>query len=498
MASAMRAPCNGGRATGAMQPGCRAPRNLLYVVRVTTFTSIAAFAAHTGADAGASPRDAEARVRDAIAKILERAVAGNASQRIYTQILGSRACRAVESRGVALTPPLFGVPVAIKDNIDVQGAETSCGRRLACAPAMASAAIVERLESLGAIIIGKTNLDEAALGASGRNPRFGRCGNPRFADRLSGGSSSGSAAAVAAGHALLGIGTDTLGSVRIPAAFCGIVGFKPSHGRLSMAGVAPLYPRFDSLGLLAPSLADIENVARLTLGDNAPPGASQSAVLDAGHDPARRIAVLDDAALADVQTEVATAYRHCVALLEESREIESRAAPRLDWTALAHAAFWEVAHEFAECSADASPGSRAPGYGAPGYGAPGYRPLHDIDGELGRVLAKAASRPATKLADGRILIQQSASGLTRCLHEAEAVLTPTCPQSAPPVQENPVSHIAAFTAPANAAGLPAVVWSQRLATGPLSLQLIGRYGDDLRLLGLASRVQRHLDLNCGN
>jgi Asp-tRNA(Asn)/Glu-tRNA(Gln) amidotransferase A subunit family amidase len=61
-----------------------------------------------------------------------------------------------------------------------------------------------------------------------------------------------------------------------------------------------------------------------------------------------------------------------------------------------------------------------------------------------------------------------------------------------------VSHIAAFTAPANAAGLPAVVWSQRLATGPLSLQLIGRYGDDLRLLGLASRVQRHLDLNCGN
>jgi Asp-tRNA(Asn)/Glu-tRNA(Gln) amidotransferase A subunit family amidase len=485
----MRAPCS-----GAVETGCYAPRILLYIVRVATFTSIAAFAAQFGADANASPRDAEARVSDAIAKIRERAAADNASQRIYTQILGSRACRAAESRRADRTPPLLGVPVAIKDNIDVQGAETSCGRRLACAPAMASAALAERLESLGAIIIGKTNLDEAALGASGRNPRFGRCSNPRFPDRLSGGSSSGSAAAVAAGHALLGVGTDTLGSVRIPAAFCGVVGFKPSHGRLSMAGVAPLYPDFDSVGLLALSLSDIENVAGLLLEENAPPGHSQSAVHDAGLDPARRIAVLDDAALADVQAEVATGYRQCVSLLEESGWMQGCAAPQLDWAAMARAAFWEVAHEFAERSAGASPRHRASGHGASGYGAPGYRPLHDIDGELGRVLAKAASRPASKLADGRILIEQSASRLKHCLQEAEAVLTPTCPQSAPSVHEDPVSHIAAFTAPANAAGLPAVAWSQRLASGPLSLQLIGRYGDDLRLLGLASRVQRHLEL----
>jgi len=338
------------------------------------------------------------------------------------------------------------------------------------AAATANADIVERLDLNGAIIIGKTNLDEAALGASGRNPHFGRCVNPRFADRLSGGSSSGAAAAVAAGHALLGVGTDTLGSVRIPAAFCGIVGFKPTHGRLSAAGVAPLYPRFDSVGLLAASLADVAYVASLLLGENVPLEFARDAVPQAGHDSVRHIAVLDDTALLEVDTEVARRYRDCVALLAQARNIDSRAAPRLEWTAMARAAFWEVAHDFAQ------------------------RSIGDIEGDLGRLLAKAESRSAGKLADGQGLIQESASRLNHCLHEVEAVLTPTCPQNAPSFHEAPVNHIAAFTAPANAAGLPAIAWSQRLATGgTLSLQLIGRHGDDLRLIELALYVRRALE-----
>jgi len=461
-------------------------RDLLYVVCVAAFHSIAAFiAASGGTGACAPPDDVRARVRDAITETLARATAGNASQRIYTQILNSRACRAVESFRGGRAPPLYGVPVAIKDNIDVQGAETSCGRRFGSGLAMASAAIVERLDLLGAIVIGKTNLDEAALGASGRTPRFGRCANPRFADRLSGGSSSGASAAVAAGHALLGIGTDTLGSVRIPAAFCGIVGFKPSHGRLSTAGVAPLYPRFDSVGLLAASLTDIAAVAGLMLGDIVPRGLPREAVASAEPGAVPRIAVLYGAGLGEVDAEVAQRYQDCVALLEASENMSICAAPPLDWTATARAAFWEVAHDFAMCSSGASPGYRA---------VPGYRGLHDIDGDLGRVLGRAASRPATKLADGRNLLQQSASRLQECLHAADALLTPTCPESAPSVHEEPVNHIAAFTAPANAAGLPAVAWNQRLASGDtLSLQLIGRYGDDLRLVDLASRLQRQLE-----
>jgi aspartyl-tRNA(Asn)/glutamyl-tRNA(Gln) amidotransferase subunit A len=265
---------------------------------------------------------------------------------------------------------------------------------------------------------------------------------------------------------LLGIGTDTLGSVRIPAAFCGIVGFKPSHGRLSMAGIAPLYPRFDSVGLLAASLEDIAQVAGLLLGE--PPAAPAAA---------QRLAVLDEGGLEAAQSEVAIRYRHCVARLEVRHDGPIGAAPPLDWAAASRAALWEVAHEFAERSADR---------------APGYHDLDDIDGDsdLGRLLSHAARRPADQLAAGRTLLATLASTLADCLGRADALLTPTCPQSAPRIDENPANNIAAFTAAANLAGLPAVAWTQRLATGdPVSLQLIGRHGEDLSLLDLALRLR---------
>jgi Asp-tRNA(Asn)/Glu-tRNA(Gln) amidotransferase A subunit family amidase len=284
---------------------------------------------------------------------------------------------------------------------------------------------------------------------------------------LSGGSSSGSAAAVAAGHALLGIGSDTLGSVRIPAAFCGIVGFKPSHGRLSTAGVAPLCPRYDSVGLLAASLADIGQVAPLLLGRH-----------DAEPPAARRFAVLDEAALASTAPDVARGYRDCVARLQASADPPTGTAPPLDWAGTSHAALWEVAHEFAARSAAQ---------------APGYHALDDIDGALGALLARAADLTAEQLAEGRALLTESASKLTECLERADAILTPTCPENAPRSDEDPAKHVAAFTAPANLAGLPAIAWSERLASGDtVSLQLIGRRGEDLRLLGLAAQLSRHL------
>ncbi len=402
-----------------------------------------------------------------IADVLVRAKAENALHHIYTQIFDARVAVAARTGSAAASAPLYGMPVVIKDNIDVAGVATSCGRRVRAGAAPASAAIVARLESLGAIVIGKTNLDEAALGASGRNPRFGRCGNPRFTDRLSGGSSSGSAAAVAAGHVLLGIGTDTLGSVRIPAAFCGIVGFKPSHGRLPTAGVAPLYPRYDCVGLLAASLAEIDHVAPLLLGG---PCTAR------GGEP--RVAVLDETALASTAPDVARDYRHCVARLQASDDSPLGTAPTLDWAATARAALWEVAHEFAERSAAQ---------------APGYHALDDIEGELGRLLSRAVRLPPEKLAAGRALLAESAAKLTDCLTQADAILTPTCPENAPRSDTDPAKHVAAFTAPANVAGLPAVVWTERVVTGDsLSLQLIGRRGEDLRLLEIAALLRRRL------
>jgi aspartyl-tRNA(Asn)/glutamyl-tRNA(Gln) amidotransferase subunit A len=408
--------------------------------------------------------------RRAIEDILARAEADNPAGNIYTQILGERALRAAFTLDASSTAPLRGVPLAIKDNLDLAGFDTTCGRRLRRDPAAESAAVVRRLEALGAVIIGKTNLDEAALGATGRNPRFGRCVNPRFEDRLSGGSSSGAAASIAAGHTRVSVGTDTLGSVRIPAAFCGVAGFKPSHGRLPTTGVTPLYPRFDTIGLLGRSLGDLQTAAIPLLG-------GRTLLADP---PAHAVtlAVLDDAALLAVDPAMAYAYRRCVQILRTTPDCRVLQAVAIDWAGTAHAALWEIAHHFATLS------SRA---------ARGYPALDDLDAGLRRFLDRAMGRAPDELAAGRRLLSTTGTRLSDCV-ETAALLTPTCPLPAPPADADLPRNIAAFVAPANVAGLPAVAWPQDVrGTTPLSLQLIGRIGDDLRVLGLAAWLQHRLD-----
>lgn len=151
--------------------------------------------------------------------------------------------------------PLHGIPIAIKDLIDVEGVPTSFGTR-ARAPQLAlrDAELVRRLRAAGAVILGKTNLLEYAYGVA--HPAIGQTNNPHDPTRTSGGSSGGSAAAVAAGIVPLAIGTDTGGSIRIPASYCGIVGLKPSFGLVSLDGVFPLSWTLDHAGPLARSVAD--------------------------------------------------------------------------------------------------------------------------------------------------------------------------------------------------------------------------------------------------
>ncbi|MGE3360917.1 MAG: amidase family protein [Acidimicrobiia bacterium] len=150
--------------------------------------------------------------------------------------------------------PLDGVRVAVKDLYDIAGAVTgggcpawSAGR----APAIRHADAVARLLAAGATVVGKTHTDELAAGMFGTNPHLGTPINPRSPERVPGGSSSGSAAAVAAGLAELGLGSDTGGSVRVPAAFCGLYGLRPTHGRVDSAGLVPMARGFDTVGWLA-------------------------------------------------------------------------------------------------------------------------------------------------------------------------------------------------------------------------------------------------------
>jgi Asp-tRNA(Asn)/Glu-tRNA(Gln) amidotransferase A subunit family amidase len=161
------------------------------------------------------------------------------------------------ARGLVPAGPLAGRTVAVKDMIDVAGLRTTRGGVLDVERvASASAPVVTALEKAGAVVMGKANQHEFAWGVTSDNPHWGRVGNPRHPRHIPGGSSGGTAAALAAGAADLGLGTDTAGSVRIPSACCGTVGLRPRVGLLPEQGVAPLAPGFDVVGLMASTVGD--------------------------------------------------------------------------------------------------------------------------------------------------------------------------------------------------------------------------------------------------
>jgi aspartyl-tRNA(Asn)/glutamyl-tRNA(Gln) amidotransferase subunit A len=164
--------------------------------------------------------------------------------------------------------PLHGVPISIKDLIDVRGIPTTAASRVREGHvASRDATVVAHLRRAGAVLVGKTNLHEFAFGITNEDSSFGPAHNPHDVRRSPGGSSGGSAISVAAGMALASVGTDTGGSIRIPAAACGIVGLKPTIGEVSTAGVVPLSRGLDHLGPLARSVFDASNVYRALRGD---------------------------------------------------------------------------------------------------------------------------------------------------------------------------------------------------------------------------------------
>ena len=219
-----------------------------------------------------------------------------------------RAARVLDGMSTARRAelPLFGVPVGIKDNVAVRGTSMRAGSEVVRRQSARDAYVVRRLRRAGALILGRTRMHELAFGPTGTNAHDGGVTHPFAADRVPGGSSSGSAVAVALGICAVAVGTDTGGSVRIPAALCGVVGYKPTLNLLPLAGVLPLAPTLDHIGILGFCVDDVRQVASAIAGLEIGPARQP-----------RRLGVLRGT-LAGMDSEVARAFTAAVTKMEKA------------------------------------------------------------------------------------------------------------------------------------------------------------------------------------
>lgn len=381
---------------------------------------------------------------------------------------GARAAaRAAADRYEAGTArALEGVPIAIKANIDVAGWPVTGGigawrdRR-----APADAAAVARLRAAGAILLGLTNMHEGALGATTDNPFFGQTQNPYRAGFTPGGSSGGSAAAVAAGLCAAALGTDTLGSIRIPASWCGIAGLKPGPTRVPAEGLIHLVPRWDVIGPLGRSVADCT-----ALFD----------VLADAHEAraATRVAAVSTSPGIETDPAVDAAVRLAARLLEGlGLRVDARKA-RIDHEAVRLAGF-------VEASAEARSTFGATAVADPQGFSPTFHTYLDF---------AAGLSPAVR-AQGLKTIESVATELRAQLQLADAILLPVTPGAAFAHGEHGPATLADFTALANFAGLPALAIPAGWTSDglPVGVQLIGRAGEDETLLALGAKLESALN-----
>lgn len=404
-----------------------------------------------------------------------------------------------KARAAGSAAPLLGVPLGVKDSYLTRGLPTSLGLgSLAHFVPQEDADAVRAIKDAGALVLGKNNLVEMSYGLTGHNERYGQVKNPHARDRVSGGSSSGSAASVAAGIVPASLGGDTVGSIRVPASFCGVVGFKPTTGRWPRDGVAPISHALDTTGAFARSVEDCILVDQVVTGEQAVELVGGACDLKGA-----RLAFAPRQFLDLVDSEVETRFREVVRRLRDVGAEVVEVDLGDDFNALVQTATWGIfAHETMGAISD-------------------FLRRHDIPTTFEAIheglkpqLRQAWEHIVLPGGAGAISVEayQTALNFTRpeiqrrlntafVSHGALAILQPTTPCTAPLIDEQATVHIAGqevsylalanHTVSASSVGLPGISLPVGLSRAglPIGLELDAPLGSDRALLNLARRIE---------
>lgn len=374
------------------------------------------------------------------------------------------AADARRASGTALGP-LDGIPFAVKANIDIAGVPTTSGAGLTVPRAAHDSAAVRRLRAAGLIPVRTATMAELAIGSVTDNPHTGPCRNPGAPRLNAGGSSGGSAALVAAGVVPLALGSDTMGSVRIPAAYCQIAGWKPTRGLVDADGLVPLHPYLDTVGLLAATAADLLPAAALVLEDGA------AAVPFAGERPVVAVpsiaAVADDAAARALEAARHALDAHDVPVGELRLDLDLARLRRRGLLAC-------EAHTYRRFAAAVD--------GEDAGLSPRVRDLLRYGRDAG----------GQRVAEAEAALRDAAADVARQLAGVDVLILPATPAGPPPLGSEPPGA-ADLTAWVNVAGLPAVVVPAGAPDDDglrRAVQLVGRPSTDLALLRFAGAIER--------
>jgi len=395
---------------------------------------------------------------------------------------------------------LAGVAVAVKDNISTQGIETTCASKILkgyIPPYDAHA--VGLLRASGAAIVGKTNMDEFGMGTTTENSAFGPTLNPCDTGRVPGGSSGGSAAAVAAGMARMALGTDTGGSIRCPAAFCGIVGLKPSYGRVSRYGLIAYSNSLEQIGPMAKTVKDVSDLMGVIAGYDRHDSTSRDKPY--AHTPSAdvkglRIGIPQEYFGAGVDAGVASVVKSAIGKLEElGATTVPCSIPSMEYALAAY---------YVTCTCEAS--SNLARFDGVRYGpaADTKKSWHDAYQEVRRdgfgpevrrrimlgTFALSSGYYGKYYAKAQIARENVRNDFNRIFADVDVIAGPTMPTIAFKLKEksDPLSMYLAdiLTVPANLAGIPAISVPCGKSEGmPVGLQIMGRTFEDERVIDVA-------------